>query len=89
MASLPRGETQPFYHVLADDGSARYGTDLFGMVLTEQVGEDNIRLLQGGNADAIDRLCGLKDIGRYFSSFASSTGTFTPSPKLALEYPDL
>src|SRR5271170_2513494 len=25
VSALPRGEAQPFYHVLADDGSARYG----------------------------------------------------------------
>lgn len=58
--------------------------------LTDKVGEDNVCLLPPeGNTYAVDRLCALKDIGRYFSAFDRSRGMFIASPKLVLEYPDL
>jgi hypothetical protein len=61
-----------------------------GSGLINKVGEDNVCMLPPeANMDDINKLCALKDIGRYFSAFDSSRGTFIASPKLVLEYPDL
>ncbi|OLL24686.1 F-box only protein 21 [Neolecta irregularis DAH-3] len=71
---LNRGRDQPFYHVIAEDGSSRY------------VAEENIRPIN--DIASCEIFQDLEDIGKYFRRFNQETGRFVPAPDLEISYPD-
>lgn len=71
--TLERKAQQPFYNVLAVDGSERY------------VAEDNVLPLTSNETPAITNLCKLEHIGKYFKSYDGERFIF--SSDLAEMYP--
>lgn len=83
IASLTRGASQPFYHIVANDSSRRY------------VAEDNINIspfTSLNNAQErdtiIENLCNIDGIGRYFERVDVTEGRFFPVTELSQGYPD-
>lgn len=71
---LERKAAQPFYNVLAQDGSLRY------------VAEDNIMPISVNDEPVLRSLTALDDIGLYFKSHNGDR--FVLSSDLAHEYPE-
>ncbi|BGP32670.1 hypothetical protein JCM10296v2_004453 [Rhodotorula toruloides] len=76
--TLPHGRNQPFYHVVVDDGSARY-------VAQENVTNTPI------DDDEVDRFLANEGFGRYFRKRErreDGRWTFVASAEVEAEYPD-
>lgn len=76
--TLPHGRNQPFYHVVVDDGSARY-------VAQENVTDTPI------DDEEVDRFLTNEGFGRYFRKRErreDGRWTFVASAEVEAEYPD-
>ena len=83
VASLTRGSSQPFYHIVANDSSQRY------------VAEDNVNTSAFTSIESpeeklaiVEMLCRVDGIGKYFQGVDLANARFVPTIELGEEYPD-
>ncbi|CAF1077877.1 unnamed protein product [Didymodactylos carnosus] len=83
ISNLPRGPSQPFYHVLVSDSSRRYVAEenINTVALTSMEDEEEKRAIIG-------ILCAVSDIGKQFKRVEIANARFVPTSELRHEYPD-
>ncbi|KAI5480551.1 F-box domain-containing protein [Pseudohyphozyma bogoriensis] len=76
---LPGGRNQPFYHILAADGSRRY------------VAQENIDASAPVSIETIENLLADNEVGKWFRTLDDVRGRrcFVPSAQLEAEFPEL
>ncbi|KAJ3091258.1 hypothetical protein HK102_001160 [Quaeritorhiza haematococci] len=91
---LEHGRDQPFYNVLAEDGSHRYVAEQNIVILSHPSTTSSSSLDGGttsstsGDASFARLLRENEEIGKYFEAWDATNGVFVPNSDLRAEYPD-
>ena len=82
---LNRGRTQPFHHVLANDGSSRYAAK---ESLQRIYHSNSLGGMEFSNIENSHPVVGHDQVGRYFTHFDAGSGRYDAVRRLKEMYPD-